>query len=158
MPPNATFAPLDHATPDPSAAATTSSAASPMPVRPSQRDAATIRGHTRRSFHTSTSASATPSAACAANTQALSREPANQVDRPVASPSATSSARLQSVPRGVTAAPILRASDGGPPPPPFLGGWGGVYPPSHPGGGSLEPRRRSPVRISFGQLLPAAGR
>ena len=40
------------------------------------------------------------------------REPANQVASPVPSPSATSSARLQSVPRGVTAGSILRAGYG----------------------------------------------
>ena len=152
IPANPPSRPLDHAPPLPSTATTRPSAARPKPVRPSHRERAAMRGHTRRSFQTSTSASAAPPAACAANTQALCGEPANHVASPVPRPSATSSARLQSVPRGVTVRAILRTHL--------------VHPrrrksvenrPSRRPRGALWFPARTPVRISFFTHPPASG-
>jgi hypothetical protein len=74
----------------------------PAAVRRSQRAGCTSRRHTRRSFQPKTAASAKPPAPCAANTQAPPLPPANRVITPVANSSPTTSARPQSVARGVT--------------------------------------------------------
>src|SRR4051794_29613032 len=77
-----------------------------------------MRPWTRRSFQIRTSASAMPPAAWML--KIAPGEPANHVATPVVTPSATSSARLQSVPRGVTSGrvyagdrPGTAASDAG---------------------------------------------
>ena len=74
----------------------------PCSTRGSRRARAPTRGSTRRSLNTSTSASAVPATACTPTTQAPPGDPANQVATPLTRPSATSSARPQSVPRAVT--------------------------------------------------------
>src|SRR3954452_11979506 len=81
---------------------TKASGARPPSTSGSRRARLRIRGSTRRSLTTSTSARLPPPTACAANTQLAPGEPANQGARPLATPAATSRARLQSVPRGVT--------------------------------------------------------
>src|SRR5438270_11702745 len=102
--------PLDQIQPDASVAATSPVASSAAGVPPSQSRRRATRGHTRRSFQTTSTASIAPAMSWATNTQASSAVPAKSESTPVRKRSPTSAARPQSVPRGVTAPRVYAAS------------------------------------------------
>src|SRR3954470_8822776 len=101
-PTSETRPPPDHTQPDASAAATSAVAITPGFTSRSQSPGPNSPRQTRRIFTTSKPASANASTSCTTNTHASPGDAANRLAMPLANSSATTSARPQSVPRGVT--------------------------------------------------------